>query len=192
VEFSRVSSAFNPHRLHPILNTIRGHMGTDYAAPTGTPVHAAGDGRVSFAGTKGGYGNALVIAHGGEVSTLYGHMSRFARNMHVGTHVQQGDVIGYVGMTGLATGPHLHYEFLMNGVHKNPQTVQLPGAEPLRAADLDKFRAQSVALIAALSPPANPDVQTGAVQTAAASPPPGAAPAPIVPPGEQGSKLSAK
>jgi murein DD-endopeptidase MepM/ murein hydrolase activator NlpD len=202
VEFSRVSSAFNPHRLHPILNTIRGHMGTDYAAPTGTPVHAAGDGRVSFAGTKGGYGNALVIAHGGEVSTLYGHMSRFARNMHVGTHVQQGDVIGYVGMTGLATGPHLHYEFLMNGIHKNPQTVQLPGAEPLRAADLDKFRAQSVALIAALSPPTNRAVQTGAVQTgavqtAAAAPGSAAAPAPIVPPsaaapGAQGSKLSAK
>ena len=133
VDFTRVSSAFNPHRLHPILNTIRGHMGTDYAAPTGTPVHAAGDGHVSFAGQRGGYGNALILSHGSNVSTLYGHMSRFARNMHIGTHVQQGDVIGYVGMTGLATGPHLHYEYLMNGVHKNPQTVQLPGAEPLRA-----------------------------------------------------------
>jgi murein DD-endopeptidase MepM/ murein hydrolase activator NlpD len=191
VEFSRISSAFNPHRLHPILNTIRGHMGTDYAAPTGTPVHAAGDGRVSFAGTKGGYGNALIIAHGGEVSTLYGHMSRFARNMHVGTHVQQGDVIGYVGMTGLATGPHLHYEFLMNGVHKNPQTVQLPGAEPLRAADLDRFRAQSAPLLAHLTgPPPNP-----AVQTAAAAQPTGttpAVPAPIVPPTDADSKRSAK
>jgi murein DD-endopeptidase MepM/ murein hydrolase activator NlpD len=179
VEFSRISSAFNPHRLHPILNTIRGHMGTDYAAPTGTPVHAAGDGRVSFAGTKGGYGNALVIAHGGEVSTLYGHMSRFARNMHVGTHVQQGDVIGYVGMTGLATGPHLHYEFLVNGVHKNPQTVQLPGAEPLRAADLEKFRAQSASLIADLTGPP-PNGTTPAV------------PAPIVPPTDADSKRSAK
>jgi murein DD-endopeptidase MepM/ murein hydrolase activator NlpD len=182
VEFSRISSAFNPHRLHPILNTIRGHMGTDYAAPTGTPVHAAGDGRVSFAGTKGGYGNALIIAHGGEVSTLYGHMSRFARNMHVGTHVQQGDVIGYVGMTGLATGPHLHYEFLINGVHKNPQTVQLPGAEPLRAADLEKFRAQSAPLLADLSGPPNP-----APPAAAA-----AVPAPIVPPTDTDSKRSAK
>jgi murein DD-endopeptidase MepM/ murein hydrolase activator NlpD len=190
VEFSRISSAFNPHRLHPILNTIRGHMGTDYAAPTGTPVHAAGDGRVSFAGTKGGYGNALVIAHGGEVSTLYGHMSRFARNMHVGTHVQQGDVIGYVGMTGLATGPHLHYEFLMNGVHKNPQTVQLPGAEPLRAADLEKFRAQSAPFLVDLTGPPNP-----AVQTAATAQPIGAAPAlpaPIVPPADADSKRSAK
>src|SRR5882757_10876114 len=142
VEFTRVSSVFNPHRLHPILNRIRGHMGTDYAAPTGTPVHAAGDGRISFAGQRGGYGNAVIVAHGNNVSTLYGHMSRFARHVRVGTHVQQGDVIGYVGMTGLATGPHLHYEYLVNGVHKNPQTVQLPGAEPLRAADLDKFRAQ--------------------------------------------------
>jgi murein DD-endopeptidase MepM/ murein hydrolase activator NlpD len=154
VEFSRVSSAFNPHRLHPILNTIRGHMGTDYAAPTGTPVHAAGDGRVAFAGTKGGYGNALVLSHGANISTLYGHMSRFARNMHVGTHVQQGEVIGYVGMTGLATGPHLHYEYLINGVHRNPQTVQLPGAEPLHAAALEKFRTIAAPLLADLSPPA--------------------------------------
>ena len=133
VEFTRVSSGFNPHRLHPILNLIRGHMGTDYAAPTGTPVHAAGDGRVSFAGQRGGYGNALILAHSNSVSTLYGHMSRFARQVRVGTRVQQGEVIGYVGMTGLATGPHLHYEYLVNGVHKNPQTVQLAGAEPLRA-----------------------------------------------------------
>jgi murein DD-endopeptidase MepM/ murein hydrolase activator NlpD len=152
VEFTRVSSAFNPHRQHPILNTIRGHMGTDYAAPTGTPVHAAGDGRVSFAGRRGGYGNALILTHGSNVSTLYGHMSRFARNVHVGTHVQQGDVIGYVGMTGLATGPHLHYEYLTNGVHRNPQTVQLPGAEPLRAEALKRFRDVAAPLIAGLSP----------------------------------------
>jgi murein DD-endopeptidase MepM/ murein hydrolase activator NlpD len=152
VEFTRVSSAFNPHRQHPILNTIRGHMGTDYAAPTGTPIHAAGDGRVSFAGSRGGYGNAVILTHGSNVSTLYGHMSRFARNMHIGTHVQQGDVIGYVGMTGLATGPHLHYEYLTNGVHRNPQTVQLPGAEPLRSGSLQRFRDMSAPLIASLSP----------------------------------------
>jgi murein DD-endopeptidase MepM/ murein hydrolase activator NlpD len=152
VDFTRVSSAFNPHRQHPILNLIRGHMGTDYAAPTGTPVHAAGDGRVSFAGRRGGYGNAIVLMHGGNVSTLYGHMSRFARNMHVGTHVQQGEVIGYVGMTGLATGPHLHYEYLTNGVHRNPQTVQLPGAEPLHAEALQRFRDLAAPLIAALAP----------------------------------------
>ena len=152
VEFTRVSSVFNPHRLHPILNLIRGHMGTDYAAPTGTPVHAAGDGRVSFAGRRGGYGNAVVLAHTSSVSTLYGHMSRFARNVRMGSHVQQGDIIGYVGMTGLATGPHLHYEYLVNGVHKNPQTVQLPGAEPLRAEALQKFRGAVAPLLADLSP----------------------------------------
>jgi murein DD-endopeptidase MepM/ murein hydrolase activator NlpD len=154
VDFTRVSSAFNPHRRHPILNTIRGHMGTDYAAPSGTPVHAAGDGRVSFAGTKGGYGNCIMVAHGSSVSTLYGHLSRFARSARVGAPVQQGDVIGYVGMTGLATGPHLHYEYLINGVHKNPQTVQLPGAEPLRAQVLQEFRERTAPLITALSQPA--------------------------------------
>jgi murein DD-endopeptidase MepM/ murein hydrolase activator NlpD len=163
VDFTRVSSAFNPHRQHPILNTIRGHMGTDYAAPTGTPVHAAGDGRVSFAGRRGGYGNAVELTHGSNVSTLYGHLSRFARNVHVGTHVQQGDVIGYVGMTGLATGPHLHYEYLTNGVHRNPQTVQLPGAEPLHAEALQRFRALAAPLIAGLQPPraAAPTAATG-------------------------------
>jgi murein DD-endopeptidase MepM/ murein hydrolase activator NlpD len=152
VEFTRVSSVFNAHRLHPILNLIRGHMGTDYAAPTGTPVHAAGDARVSFAGWRGGYGNALVLAHSNSVSTLYGHMSRFARNIHVGTHVQQGEIIGYVGMTGLATGPHLHYEYLVNGVHKDPQNVKLPGAEPLRADALQKFRDLTAPLLSDLSP----------------------------------------
>jgi murein DD-endopeptidase MepM/ murein hydrolase activator NlpD len=169
VEFSRVSSAFNPHRLHPILNLIRGHMGTDYAAPTGTPVRAAGEGHVSFAGQRGGYGNAVMLAHGGNVSTLYGHMSRFARNIHVGTHVNQGEVIGYVGMTGLATGPHLHYEYLVNGVHKNPQTVKLPGAEPLHAEALEKFREASAPLLASLAPPVAPAAAVPAAGQAAAT-----------------------
>jgi murein DD-endopeptidase MepM/ murein hydrolase activator NlpD len=183
VEFTRVSSAFNPHRHHPILNLIRGHMGTDYAAPIGTPVHAAGDGRVSFEGQRGGYGNAIVLTHGANVSTLYGHMSRFARNIHVGTHVQQGEVIGYVGMTGLATGPHLHYEYLTGGVHRNPQTVQLPGAEPLRAQDLQKFRELAAPLLADLAPPQPP----AAVAAVAVSPAalgasvPGASPTTIGP-----------
>jgi murein DD-endopeptidase MepM/ murein hydrolase activator NlpD len=169
VEFTRVSSGFNPHRLHPILNRIRGHMGTDYAAPTGTPVHAAGDARVSFAGPRGGYGNALVLAHSNSISTLYGHMSRFAKHIRVGTHVQQGDVIGYVGMTGLATGPHLHYEYLVNGVHKNPQTVQLAGAEPLRADALKRFRSAVTPLLADLPPQhfaAGPLVTTAAAPAA--------------------------
>jgi len=154
VEFTRVSSVFNPHRLHPILNLIRGHMGTDYAAPTGTPVLASGDGRVTFAGRRGGYGNAIVLSHGSEISTLYGHMSRFGRNIRVGSQVRQGQVIGYVGMTGLATGPHLHYEYLVNGVHKDPQTVRLPGAEPLRPDVLTRFHTDTDALLAQLSPQA--------------------------------------
>ena len=153
VEFTRVSSVFNPHRLHPILNLIRGHMGTDYAAPIGTPVHAAGDGRVVFEGQRGGYGNAVMLSHGSNVSTLYGHMSRFAKNIHLGSPVRQGDVIGYVGMTGLATGPHLHYEYLVNGVHKDPQTVQLAGAEPLPPNSLDKFHAATSPWLLSLSGP---------------------------------------
>ena len=152
VDFTRVSSVFAANRLHPILNRIRGHMGTDYAAPTGTPIHAAGDGRVSFEGTRGGYGNAVVLLHSDNVSTLYGHMSRFARNIHLGSHVTQGEIIGYVGMTGLATGPHLHYEYLMNGVHMNPQTVRLPGAEPLRGDALVRFDRITAPYLADLSP----------------------------------------
>jgi murein DD-endopeptidase MepM/ murein hydrolase activator NlpD len=186
VEFSRVSSAFNPHRHHPILNLIRGHMGTDYAAPTGTPVHAAGDGRVGFMGQRGGYGNAIILTHGNNISTLYGHMSRFARNIRVGAHVQQGDVIGYVGMTGLATGPHLHYEYLTNGVHRNPQTVQLPGAEPLHAADLQRFLAAAAPLLADLSP--RPAVVPAAGAAPASSAAQIAGPVPVTP--EPQSKAS--
>jgi len=151
VDFTRVSSVFAASRLHPILNRIRGHMGTDYAAPTGTPVHASGEGRVSFEGTRGGYGNAIVLLHGGNISTLYGHLSRFAKNVRPGSHVNQGDVIGYVGMTGLATGPHLHYEYLMNGVHMNPQTVPLPGAVPLRGDALAKFTSTTAPLLSGLA-----------------------------------------
>jgi murein DD-endopeptidase MepM/ murein hydrolase activator NlpD len=150
VEFTRVSSGFNPARRHPILNLIRGHMGTDYAAPEGTPVHAAGDGKVSFEGRRGGYGNAIVLSHSNSVATLYGHLSRFARNIRPGSRVAQGEVIGYVGMTGLATGPHLHYEYLMDGVHMNPQTVRLPGAEALRDGALARFRTAAAPLLADL------------------------------------------
>jgi murein DD-endopeptidase MepM/ murein hydrolase activator NlpD len=174
VDFTRVSSGFNAARLHPILNTIRGHMGTDYAAPTGTPVHAAGDGRISFAGIRGGYGKAIVLAHSNSVSTLYGHMSRFAKNLRVGSRVSQGEVIGYVGMTGLATGPHLHYEYLMDGVHKNPQTVRLPGAEPLRTDSLLKFREAAAPLLGSLDPPT---IKAPAAAPVAAAPQNAAAPA---------------
>lgn len=179
VEFTRVSSVFNPHRLHPILNLIRGHMGTDYAAPIGTPVHAAGDGRISFEGVRGGYGNAVVLSHSNDISTLYGHLSRFARGIHVGSPVRQGEVIGYVGMTGLATGPHLHYEYLMNGVHKDPQTVKLPGADPLPADVLGKFRTQTAVYLADLSTPQNGPVTAAQSRLAHALAPADAEPAQI-------------
>jgi murein DD-endopeptidase MepM/ murein hydrolase activator NlpD len=145
VDFTRISSNFNPNRRHPILNRIRAHQGVDYAAPIGTPVWATGDGKVIFRGVRGGYGNAIVLQHGGNVTTLYGHMSRFA-NVHVGNRVKQGQVIGYVGQTGLATGPHLHYEYRVNGVHRNPRTVTLPPADPVPAEYQDDFRASTAPL----------------------------------------------
>jgi murein DD-endopeptidase MepM/ murein hydrolase activator NlpD len=150
VEFTRVSSRFNSARYHPILNLIRAHKGVDYAAPEGTPVRAAGDGRVRFAGRKGGYGNVVEIEHSASVVTVYGHLSRFARLTHVGAHVTQGVVIAYVGMTGLATGPHLHYEYRVNGVFKNPQTVALPGASPIEARWREDFLAKTGPLLGTL------------------------------------------
>lgn len=150
VDFKYISSNFNPRRLHPVLNIRRAHQGVDYAAPTGTPIRAAGDGRVSFAGTKGGYGKAIILEHGGAVSTLYGHLSRFAKNLRNGTRVKQGDVIGYVGSTGTATAAHLHYEYRINGVHKNPRTVSLPDANPIPSEYLAEFQAASGALLAQL------------------------------------------
>ncbi len=156
VEFTRISDRFNPHRRHPILNTIRAHKGVDYAAPTGTPVRAAGDGRVQFAGRKGGYGNMLEIAHSRGVVTAYGHLSRFAKGVHTGVKVTQGQVVAYVGMTGLATGPHLHYEYRVNGVHKNPQTVELPGAAPIDPAWRQDFNEKTALALAALQAPVGP------------------------------------
>jgi murein DD-endopeptidase MepM/ murein hydrolase activator NlpD len=158
VEFTRVSSRFNSARFHPILNRIRAHQGVDYAAPTGTPVRAAGDGRIRFAGVKGGYGNLVEIEHSRSIVTVYGHLSRFARGTRVGAHVTQGDVIAYVGMTGLATGPHLHYEYRVNGVFKNPQTVVLPGAEPMDARWRADFLAHSAPLLASLEVPLGPQL----------------------------------
>jgi murein DD-endopeptidase MepM/ murein hydrolase activator NlpD len=156
LEFTRVSSPFSLHRRHPILNLIRRHTGVDYAAPIGTPVWAAGDGRVIFAGRKGGYGNAVVLDHAHGITTLYGHLSRFARGLRVGEHVSQGTVIAYVGMTGLATGPHLHYEFRVNGVYKNPQTVSLPDAVPIDASLREDFLAKTGPLLGSLYPPEGP------------------------------------
>lgn len=149
LEFSRVSSGFNLNRRHPILGLMRAHRGVDYAAPTGTPIRASGDGKISFRGVKGGYGNTIELTHAGGVSTLYAHLSRFAKQ-RAGERVQQGEVIGYVGKSGLATGPHLHYEFRINGVHRDPQTVPLPRAEPLRGAELAQFRQRAHAPLALL------------------------------------------
>jgi len=138
VDFTRISSNFNPNRRHPILNTIRAHRGVDYAAPRGTPIKAAGDGKVIFRGVKNGYGNAVILQHGGNITTLYAHMSKYAAKARVGSRVRQGQTIGYVGATGLATANHLHYEYRINGVHRNPRTVALPKADPIA----DKYREQ--------------------------------------------------
>jgi murein DD-endopeptidase MepM/ murein hydrolase activator NlpD len=139
VDIARISSHFNPNRKHPILNTIRAHRGVDYAAPTGTPIKATGDGIVAERGFIGGYGNAIILRHGSKYTTLYGHMSDFARDTAVGQRVEQGQIIGYIGSTGLATGPHLHYEFRIDGVHYNPLTVTLPAAQPLPEAEMAAY-----------------------------------------------------
>ena len=146
----RVSSNFSRGRYHPVLNKIRAHLGTDYAAATGTPIKATGDGRVVFIGNKGGYGKAVVIRHGSSYETLYAHMSRFRSGLGFGSRVQQGQVIGYVGSTGLATGPHLHYEFRVNGVHRDPRRVTLPRASALPRQHLEHFRASSQPLLVQL------------------------------------------
>ncbi|MBN1240637.1 MAG: M23 family metallopeptidase [Gammaproteobacteria bacterium] len=142
VDFSRISSNFNLNRRHPVLNTIRAHRGVDYAAPTGTPVKAAGDGKIRFRGVNGGYGNAVIIEHGGNITTLYAHLSRFGKHRE-GSRVRQGDIIGYVGQSGLATGPHLHYEYRVAGAHRNPRTVTLPPADPVPAEYRADFEAKS-------------------------------------------------
>ena len=154
VQFSRVSSRFNSSRRHPILNTIRAHKGVDYAAPVGTPVRAAGDGRVRFVGQQGGYGNVVELEHGSGVVTVYGHLSRFASGVRRGQRVALGQVIAFVGMTGLATGPHLHYEYRVRGVHQNPQTVPLPDAQPIAAGERDRFLAATAELVNTLDLPA--------------------------------------
>lgn len=146
VDFTRISSRFNPNRLHPIFKTKRPHTGVDYAAPRGTPIKAAGDGKVTVARRKGGYGYAVVIQHGQSYSTLYGHLSRFGRGVKEGRRVKQGQIIGYVGATGWATGPHLHYEFRINGVHRNPLTVKLPDGDPIKSSYREDFLAHAATL----------------------------------------------
>ena len=150
VAFSRISSRFSLGRKHPILNTIRSHKGVDYAAPRGTPVKATGSGKIVLRGKKGGYGKTVVVQHGSRYNTLYAHLNSYARNLRNGSRVQQGQVIGYVGSTGLATGPHLHYEFRVNGVHRNPLTVKLPDAAPLQHTYMADFKLKTGNLLAGL------------------------------------------
>jgi murein DD-endopeptidase MepM/ murein hydrolase activator NlpD len=148
LEFTRVSSSFNRGRFHPVLHRVRAHKGVDLAARMGTRIKASGDGEVAFVGRKGGYGNVIILKHPNGISTVYGHLSRFASGLHRGSKVEQSDIIGYVGMSGLATGPHLHYEFLLNGVHRDPMTVALPTSVPLEAKYRDEFDAQALEYLA--------------------------------------------
>ncbi|MBK8740598.1 MAG: M23 family metallopeptidase [Betaproteobacteria bacterium] len=143
MEFSRITSHFSLSRFHPIMQTWRAHKGIDFGAPTGTPVRATADGTVDVAGRQGGYGNFILLRHQGAFSTGYGHLSRFAPGLRHGARVHQGQVIGYVGQTGWATGPHLHYEFRISDVQRNPLSVALPAALPIPADRLAAFRGRS-------------------------------------------------
>ncbi len=147
IPFSRISSGFTGARFHPVLKEWRAHKGIDYAATTGTLVRAVSDATVTFSGRQGGYGNLIVLKHQGPYSTAYGHLSRFAKSLRHGAHIKQGEIIGYVGSTGLATGPHLHYEFRVNNVQRDPLTVQMPAAYPLEA----RYRRQFAAVAAPLA-----------------------------------------
>lgn len=139
VDFTRISSGFNPNRKHPIFKTNRPHKAVDYAAPSGTPIKASGGGVIHFAGKQRGYGNVVYINHPSSITTVYAHMRSVRKGMRKGIKVKQGQVIGYVGMTGYATGPHLHYEFRVNGVHRNPLKVKLPDAKPLPKSEIAHF-----------------------------------------------------
>jgi murein DD-endopeptidase MepM/ murein hydrolase activator NlpD len=140
IEFSRISSGFSSSRFHPVLNKWRAHKGVDYAAPMGTKVKVTADGVVALVGKQGGYGNVVMVNHQGRYTTVYGHLSRFAPGIHRGQRVSQGEVIAYVGMTGLATGPHLHYEFKIDGTQRDPLRVALPDAAPISAAQKTAFQ----------------------------------------------------
>jgi len=152
VDFTRISSGFSLSRKHPILSTIRAHKGTDYAAPRGTPVVAAGDGRVTWASRNGSFGKLVVVQHGEKFQTKYAHLNAYAKGIKNGARVKQGQVIGYVGSTGGATGPHLHYEFLMDGVHRNSRTIhdKLPKAESVPNSEMQRFKEQTQIILAQL------------------------------------------
>ncbi|MDA8254525.1 MAG: peptidoglycan DD-metalloendopeptidase family protein [Betaproteobacteria bacterium] len=148
LEFSRITSGFTSARFHPVLKKWRAHKGVDYGAPTGTRVKATGDGVVEYVGVQGGYGKVVILRHQNHYTTLYGHLSGFASGLRKGNRVGQGDVIGFVGATGLASGPHLHYEFRVGDVHQNPLAMALPSAPPLMPQQLGLFRAQTAAHLA--------------------------------------------
>lgn len=147
IDFARISSRFNLRRKHPVLNKIRAHRGTDYAAARGTPIKAAGDGKVTFAGRKGGFGNVVIIQHGSRYQTLYAHLSKFGRGVRKGRKVKQGKIIGYVGSTGLATGPHLHYEFRVDGVHRDSLRIKLPQARSISKKQKADFLTKASSLV---------------------------------------------
>lgn len=150
IKFARISSRFNPKRWHPVLKRWRSHKGVDYAAPTGTPIKASGDGKVVFRGTKGGYGRTVILQHAGKYTTLYAHMSSYSKRARTGNRVKQGQVIGYVGKSGLASGPHLHYEFRVNGQHKDPLRVKLPKSLALPKNEIAAFKKTTAPLLAQL------------------------------------------
>ena len=149
VDFTRISSRFGK-RFHPVLNRMRAHKGVDYAAPRGTPIKTTGDGKILFKGRKGGYGKAIIVQHGSGKQTLYAHMSGYKRGIRRGKSVKQGQTIGFVGSTGRATGPHLHYEFRINGVHRNPLTIKFASAKPVPKKFMTDFNAKTSEYVALL------------------------------------------
>jgi len=140
LDFAYISSHFNPNRMHPILHRIKAHNGVDYAAKRNTPVKASGDGVVSFLGRQSGYGRTIEIKHGGNIKTLYAHLERFNNKLKVGSKVKQGEVIAFVGDSGQATGPHLHFEFWQGQVRTDPVKVKLPSAKPVNKNQIEEFR----------------------------------------------------
>ncbi len=150
VNFTRISSRFTVSRYHPVLHKVRSHKGVDYAAKSGTPVYAAGDGKVIFKGKKGGYGKTMIVQHGSKYTTLYAHLKTYNRKLKNGSKVKQGQTIAYVGKTGLATGPHLHYEFRVNGTHRNPLTVKLPESGPVPKRYMTDFELTTTPVFAQL------------------------------------------
>ena len=151
VDFTRISSGFSSNRKHPIFGDRRPHRAIDYAAPMNTPIKVTGKGIILFIGYQKGYGKVIYVKHKSNIVTVYAHLNRFSRHLKRSNRVQKGDIIGYVGMTGYATGPHLHYEFRVNGVHKNPLKVKLPHGRPIIDSRLAAFKHHARPLLAKLS-----------------------------------------